>query len=198
MQMLSSPVLLGVTSHLVCLSSSSFFAVASSFRLAVFTTFQRKMIPFQQEAKCPYFKDFAHFLPFAGQGSRAKRPFFPQMKHVFFLTGPRPFLLCFRWHLHSLQTYSICFLAASEAFAFSRIASKGILLVSNNFFFSSISVNYSIDWSRKRSSNAASKLQCLACWRRRTRYLSTGSYSFGTVCLNTCRSNGMFSSARKW
>ena len=104
MQMLSSPVLLGVTSHLVCLSSSSFFAVASSFRLAVFTTFRRKMIPFQQEAKCPYFKDFAHFLPFAGQGSRAKRPFFPQMKHVFFLTGPRPFLLCFRWHLHSLQT----------------------------------------------------------------------------------------------
>ena len=188
-------VLLEVASYL---SSSSFFPLLALFCWLSLPLFNGELFPLQQEAKCLYFEHLPHFLPFAGQHeSRAKCPFFPQLKHDFpdrFLAFSSLFPMALT--LAPAVMHCVCCLAGSEALAFSRTAFKVMFLVSNNFFFSSITINFYINCSRKLFSNAALKLQCLAWWRRRTRYVSTGSPSFGAICLNTCLERYVFFSTK--
>ena len=168
-----------------------FFSIASSFLLAVFATFQRRTISFATRSKITTLSSFCWTTRIPSEMS-----LFPTTETWFSWPVPGLFFslsdgINTRSSRHALRLLfgrfrSSCFF---EIF-------KVMFLVSNNFFFSSITINFYINCSRKLFSNAALKLQCLAWWRRRTRYVSTGSPSFGAICLNTCLERYVFFSTK--
>ena len=153
--------------------------------------------PLQQEAKCPYFELLAHFSSVCWT---TRIPSKMSLLH----TNEA----CFSWLVPGLffslsDGINTCSSRHALLLLFGRFRRSCLwcsvmFLLLTISLFSSISVNFLINWSCKFFVLMPHRNYSLVCWRRCTRYLSPSFPSFGAICLNTLHSNGMFSSAWKW